>query len=477
MPLSAPTKFSVPFNNSGVNRTTIPVASQIGVTPGRASYTDGFPPLTMTPISSGGIPPFGQDFNGIFFAVTQAIQWLQSGAGYAYDGTFATAVGGYPQYALVQRSDGQGYWLNTVANNSTAPESSTTSGWIPAASNASSAVTMTSSNVTLTALQAGAYTITLSGALTTNLQLIFPTWAQEWLVVNNCTGAFSVTCKTASGAGVAIAAGNNAIVYGDGANINSLTSTQASVSGLHSNLVISYTGTAGAVTVTANALTLNNSAGQSVTLNAWNQTATSGNASGAANSLDAGSWAFSTWYNLFAIYNPTTQTRAHLWSLSATAPTLPSGYTYFARVGANKTQSATNYWFLGGTQLDRSFQYKVNSSGNLTALPLMSSGAQGNVSTPTWVAVAVSPFIPTTAGRIAVTIGQMTTASQALLAPSNSYGGYASTSNPPPFSMSGGSGTTPPVSTCWMTLESTSIYIATGSTSGGFYCFGWEDNL
>lgn len=247
--------------------------------------------------------------------------------------------------------------------------------------------------------------------------------------------------------------------------------------GSRSGLVITYSGTSSSVSVTANELIVKNSAGGGVSLRNLSLSATSGNSSGAAGSLDTGSWAFSTWYNLFVIYNPTAQTSALLWSLSATAPTLPSGYTHFARVGANKTQSATNYWFLGGTQLDRIFQYKVNSSGNLTSLPLMSSGAQGNVSTPTWVAVAVSPFIPTTAGRIAVTIGQMIIASQALMAPNNSYGGYASTSNPPPFSMSGGSGATPPVSTCWMTLESTSIYIATGSTSGGFYCFGWEDNL
>lgn len=224
MSLSAPTKITIPFANSGT-KNTIPNTSQIGITAGLASYPDGFPPLTMTPVASGGVPPFGQDFNGIFYAVTSALQWLQSGAGYAFDGTFSTAVGGYPQYAVVQRSDGQGFWLNTVANNTTGPETSTSSGWLPAASNAATAITMTSSNVTMTALQAGAYIITLSGTLTANLNLVFPTWAQEWLVVNNCTGAFSVTCKTASGTGVAIAAGANAIVYGDGTNIIGLTQT------------------------------------------------------------------------------------------------------------------------------------------------------------------------------------------------------------------------------------------------------------
>lgn len=223
MSLTAPNKIAVPWANTGVNRTSIPTASQISITPGAASWTDGFPPITMTPIASGGIPPAGPDFNGVLYSLSQSLQWLQSGSGYAFDGTFSTAVGGYPQRAQVQRSDGQGYWLNTVANNTTDPESSTSSGWLPAASNASTAITMTSSNVTMTALQAGAYIITLSGALTANLNLIFPTWAQEWLVVNNCSGSYSVTCKTAAGAGVAIAAGANAIIYGDGTNIIGMT--------------------------------------------------------------------------------------------------------------------------------------------------------------------------------------------------------------------------------------------------------------
>ena len=59
------------------------------------------------------------------------------------------------------------------------------------------------------------------------------------------------------------------------------------------------------------------------------------------NGLDTGSAALSTGYHVFVIYNPTTQTVAGLLSLSPTAPTLPTGYTYFRRVSYTSTTSGS----------------------------------------------------------------------------------------------------------------------------------------
>jgi hypothetical protein len=67
-----------------------------------------------------------------------------------------------------------------------------------------------------------------------------------------------------------------------------------------------------------------------------------GNGNGA---LDSGAIAASTWYHAHLIKNPTTQTVDALVSLSATAPTLPSGYTAFRRIGAMKT-NASSQWIL-----------------------------------------------------------------------------------------------------------------------------------
>ncbi|SDK41066.1 hypothetical protein SAMN05216189_103743 [Pseudomonas delhiensis] len=118
---NVPGKIQKPFADDG-DKQTIPVASQIGVTDGRASYTDGFPPLTRTPIVAGGVPPFGTDMNGILNAITAVLRWQNAGGQFNYDGAFAAAVGGYPKGALLQKSDGSGFWLSTSDNNSNNPD-------------------------------------------------------------------------------------------------------------------------------------------------------------------------------------------------------------------------------------------------------------------------------------------------------------------------------------------------------------------
>jgi hypothetical protein len=80
---------------------------------------------------------------------------------------------------------------------------------------------MSSANVTLTAAQYGKPIISLSGVLTANLNLIFPNIVGQWLIVNNCTGAYTVTCKTSAGTGVATSISSVQTIYGDGTNIGS----------------------------------------------------------------------------------------------------------------------------------------------------------------------------------------------------------------------------------------------------------------
>lgn len=226
----APSKIRLAWAANGT-KNTIPVASQISVLPGRASYNDGFPPLTMTPVIAGGIPPAGNDFNGILNALSAIDRWNNAGAGYVYDSTFASDsnVGGYPAGSRVARTDGLGYWLNTADNNTTDPEAGG-AGWVPDVAYGSTIVAMNSSNVTLTSLQSAKKIIIITGTLTANVNLILPTWVQSWQIVNNATGAFAVTVKTASGSGVAVNTGTQRRVWGDGTNINDDTAASASVS-------------------------------------------------------------------------------------------------------------------------------------------------------------------------------------------------------------------------------------------------------
>src|SRR5882757_8166258 len=109
----------------------IPVDSQIGINAGFASLNDGFPPLTMTPIPAGGVPPFGQDTNGILKQITQSIQWEQAGGGYFFDAAFATAIGGYPAGAILNSAVVLGrQWMSLVDNNLTDPDSAAAAGWV-----------------------------------------------------------------------------------------------------------------------------------------------------------------------------------------------------------------------------------------------------------------------------------------------------------------------------------------------------------
>jgi hypothetical protein len=60
-----------------------------------------------------------------------------------------------------------------------------------------------------------------------------------------------------------------------------------------------------------------------------------------ANGLDTGSVAASTLYYIYVIYNPTTDTQAGLFSLSATTPTLPADYTFYEPIGKVLTDSGS----------------------------------------------------------------------------------------------------------------------------------------
>lgn len=127
-----PVKFQIPFGESAGPSfiRPIPVASQIGVVDGAASLTDGFVPLNMTPVGAGGVPPFGQDINGILNQTTAWSRWMNVGGPVAWDSAFSTAIGGYPLGATVASATLAGiYWLCTIDDNMSNPDSGG-AGWV-----------------------------------------------------------------------------------------------------------------------------------------------------------------------------------------------------------------------------------------------------------------------------------------------------------------------------------------------------------
>lgn len=90
-----PNKIPKAFAASG-DRNIIPESTG---TLGLASWNEGFPAITSTPFSEGGIAPKRADFNGIFNALSLAIVWQQQGGFYVYDNTTDYEVGNVVLYS------------------------------------------------------------------------------------------------------------------------------------------------------------------------------------------------------------------------------------------------------------------------------------------------------------------------------------------------------------------------------------------
>lgn len=137
--MTAVTKMVEPFalnaatdGSPGSKTVPFPVASQIPLgSPGDASLNDGFTPLNMTALNAGGIPMSGPDLNGILYLMSTTIAALNAGLAYlVYDSTFQTAIGGYPQGAvLAQAANPTARWTSTTAANMTDPDTGG-AGWV-----------------------------------------------------------------------------------------------------------------------------------------------------------------------------------------------------------------------------------------------------------------------------------------------------------------------------------------------------------
>lgn len=99
----------------------------------RASYQDGFPSVTSTPIPDGGIPPNRLDFNGMGTIFTAYAYAIQQGQYTTFDSSVSAKIGGYPLGAILWYVDsGVPKYLvqSLVANNTTSNLTDTTK-WQP----------------------------------------------------------------------------------------------------------------------------------------------------------------------------------------------------------------------------------------------------------------------------------------------------------------------------------------------------------
>lgn len=88
--------------------------------------------------------------------------------------------------------------------------------------------------------------------------------------------------------------------------------------------------------------------------------------------LDTGTIAPNTWYHFFSIKNSTSGAGDVVFSLSATAPTVPSGYTPKRRIGSAKTD-ASSQW-LKFTQVGNEFHWSANVAELAAVAPANNTG-------------------------------------------------------------------------------------------------------
>jgi hypothetical protein len=111
-------------------------------------------------------------------------------------------------------------------------------------------------------------------------------------------------------------------------------------------LTISMTGSGQGVFTVAPGVAADSTNVAMMALNASMQKSTlawsAGNGGGG---MDTGTCVLNTWYHVHLIRNPSTLAVDVLFSLSATAPTLPSGYTQFRRIGSLATDGSVKWFY------------------------------------------------------------------------------------------------------------------------------------
>lgn len=209
---------------------------------------------------------------------------------------------------------------------------------------------------------------------------------------------------------------------------------------------------------------------------------TTGNVTATANGMDGEAPGTSAWIYIWAIDNGTQG--ASLGSLSATAPTMPSGYSYKCRIGAMRVDGSGN--LKRTEQLGNYTTYTVSGG-----IPLPSAATTTNANVSIYTAASTTSVVPSTATRINISLqgyatGQVSQTLDLVAAPNASYADSTSTNPPPCGRFDQSSGATLSFSSatqCVLQLESSNIYwgvtfgVSNAGNIAGVYVYGWVDKV
>ena len=282
-------------------------------------------------------------------------------------------------------------------------------------------------------------------------------------------------------ANIVTKAGDVAIFRGDGSSVtrciwffpaSGYALKSPAIQGGHKNLKIVSADSGTSSIVTIDAITVEDTNGYSKRLQTVSKTINLANSG--ANGLDTGSVATSTWYYLWVIAKED-GTVDGLGSTSSTSPTMPSGYTFKALIGAVRTKT-------GSAVLVGTIQYGRHARLTAPPLPQMIGGASGNPSSgPTFTAVAWANYAPAIASQIYVSLWVYVGAESgagAVCAPNSSYGTAQSATSSPPMTCGFVNASPYETKSGYIMLEhSTNIYYASNATQSALRAAGWELNL
>lgn len=111
-----PKLISKPFAQNG-QKNVIPEKYETSMESNQATWDQGFGQITMLPVSAGGLPPKGQDFNGILNQICETIVHISKGGVFKFSADYAAAINGYPKGAILQSEDEKKYYQSLIDNN------------------------------------------------------------------------------------------------------------------------------------------------------------------------------------------------------------------------------------------------------------------------------------------------------------------------------------------------------------------------
>lgn len=88
-----------------------------------ATWDVGWGAITMIPKEDGGLAPKGQDFNGVFYSLSDHAVHRQNGQQILYDENVVIEFGGYAIGSIVQSDDLARHYRSLINNNSFNPNS------------------------------------------------------------------------------------------------------------------------------------------------------------------------------------------------------------------------------------------------------------------------------------------------------------------------------------------------------------------